>query len=37
MIDWPILSTITFLPAAGAVLILLMARGDDAAARGNAR
>jgi NADH-quinone oxidoreductase subunit M len=36
MIDWPILSVITFLPVAG-VLFILMIRGDDAAALRNAR
>jgi NADH-quinone oxidoreductase subunit M len=34
MFDWPILSTITFLPSVGALIILLI-RGDDAAARRN--
>ncbi|BCP53706.1 NADH-quinone oxidoreductase subunit M [Kaistia sp. 32K] len=34
MTDWPILSTVTFLPTVGALLILLV-RGDDAAARRN--
>jgi NADH-quinone oxidoreductase subunit M len=32
--DWPILSTITFLPLVGAVIVLII-RGDDAAARRN--
>jgi NADH-quinone oxidoreductase subunit M len=32
--SWPILSTVTFLPTVGALLILLI-RGDDAAARRN--
>lgn len=34
MTDWPILSTVTFLPTVGALLILLV-RGDDAASRRN--
>ncbi len=34
MFDWPILSTITFLPLVGAAIVLII-RGDDAAARGN--
>jgi NADH-quinone oxidoreductase subunit M len=34
MTDWPILSTVTFLPTVGALLLLLI-RGDDAAARRN--
>src|SRR3990172_10484502 len=34
MIDWPILSTVTFLPAVGALLVLLV-RGDDEIARRN--
>jgi NADH-quinone oxidoreductase subunit M len=33
---WPILSVVTFLPVAGALLIWL-SRGDDWAAQGNAR
>lgn len=33
---WPILSVVTFLPVLGAILIYL-SRGDDEAARGNAR
>ena len=33
---WPILSVVTFLPLAGALLIWL-SRGDDEAAKGNAR
>src|SRR5882672_10774615 len=36
MITWPILSVVTFLPAVGALLIYLI-RGDDEAARRNAR
>jgi NADH-quinone oxidoreductase subunit M len=36
MTDWPILSTITFLPLLGALLILIL-RGDDEAAHRNAR
>ncbi|MFO1183819.1 MAG: NADH-quinone oxidoreductase subunit M [Bauldia sp.] len=34
MSDWPILSTVTFLPLVGALMVLLI-RGDDAAARRN--
>src|ERR1043166_4885572 len=34
MFDWPILSTITFLPSVGALIVLII-RGDDAAARRN--
>jgi NADH-quinone oxidoreductase subunit M len=34
MFDWPILSTITFLPSVGALVVLLI-RGDDASARRN--
>ncbi len=36
MTDWPILSTITFLPLLGALLILML-RGEDEAAQRNAR
>jgi NADH-quinone oxidoreductase subunit M len=36
MTTWPILSVVTFLPIVGAILIYL-SRGDDEAARGNAR
>ena len=36
MTDWPILSTVTFLPLVGAVLILLI-RDDSEAARRNIR
>jgi len=36
MTTWPILSVVTFLPVVGAILVYL-ARGDDEAARGNAR
>jgi len=36
MTDWPILSTITFLPLLGALLILML-RGEDEAASRNAR
>jgi NADH-quinone oxidoreductase subunit M len=32
--DWPVLSTITFLPSVGALIVLII-RGDDAAARRN--
>jgi NADH-quinone oxidoreductase subunit M len=34
VIDWPILSTVTFLPTIGAAIILII-RGDDEAARRN--
>ncbi|CAN5359255.1 NADH-quinone oxidoreductase subunit M [soil metagenome] len=34
MTDWPILSTVTFLPAIGALLVLII-RGDDEVARRN--
>ena len=37
MSTWPILSLVTFLPLAGAVLLAVSARGDDAAAQRNAR
>jgi hypothetical protein len=36
MIDWPILSIVTFLPLVGVALILLI-RGDDAIAQRNIR
>ncbi len=36
MADWPILSTVTFLPLLGAALIMML-RGDDADSRRNAR
>ena len=36
MTGWPILSTVTFLPLVGAILILLI-RGDDEIARRNIR
>ena len=36
VMTWPILSVVTFLPVVGAVMIYL-SRGDDEAARGNAR
>jgi NADH-quinone oxidoreductase subunit M len=36
IMTWPILSVVTFLPVVGAILIYL-SRGDDEAARGNAR
>jgi NADH-quinone oxidoreductase subunit M len=36
MTTWPILSVVTFLPVVGALLIYIV-RGDDEAARGNAR
>ena len=35
-VTWPVLSVVTFLPVLGAILIYL-SRGDDDAARGNAR
>ena len=34
MSDWPILSTVTFLPLVGAALVLII-RGDDEVARRN--
>jgi NADH-quinone oxidoreductase subunit M len=34
---WPILSLVTFLPLAGALLLAVSVRGDDAAAQRNAR
>src|SRR6185503_18096636 len=34
MLDWPILSTVTFLPTIGAAIVLII-RGDDEAARRN--
>lgn len=37
IMTWPILSVVTFLPAIGAVLVYLLARGNDAAADRNAR
>ncbi|MFK8251575.1 NADH-quinone oxidoreductase subunit M [Ancylobacter terrae] len=37
MYDWPILSVVTFLPLVGALLIVLMIRGDDEVAKRNAR
>ncbi|GAB4072470.1 NADH-quinone oxidoreductase subunit M [Ancylobacter sonchi] len=37
MYDWPILSVVTFLPVVGALLIVLMIRGDDEVAQRNAR
>jgi NADH-quinone oxidoreductase subunit M len=37
MTTWPILSVVTFLPAVGAVLVYLLARGNDEAANRNAR
>ncbi len=37
MTTWPILSVVTFLPAAGAILLYLLARGRDEAANRNAR
>jgi NADH-quinone oxidoreductase subunit M len=35
--SWPVLSLVTFLPLLGAVLIVVLARGDDWLARGTAR
>ncbi len=35
--NWPILSVVTFLPLFGAILVMLLARGDTPAARGTAR
>ncbi|HEY9214280.1 MAG TPA: NADH-quinone oxidoreductase subunit M [Ancylobacter sp.] len=37
MYDWPILSVVAFLPLVGALLIVLMIRGDDEVAKRNAR
>jgi NADH-quinone oxidoreductase subunit M len=37
MSTWPILSLVTFLPLVGALLMILIVRGDDEAARRNAR
>jgi NADH-quinone oxidoreductase subunit M len=37
MATWPILSLVTFLPLAGAVIMLIAVRGDDTAAQRNAR
>ena len=37
MYEWPILSVVTFLPLVGALLIVLMIRGDDEVAKRNAR
>jgi NADH-quinone oxidoreductase subunit M len=37
MTTWPILSVVTFLPAVGALLVYLIARGGDEAANRNAR
>lgn len=37
MTTWPILSVVTFLPALGALLVYLLARGGDEAANRNAR
>src|ERR1700755_1592031 len=37
MTTWPILSVVTFLPAVGALLVYLLARGSDEAAARNAR
>ena len=35
--NWPILSVVTFLPLFGAVLVMLLSRGDTPVARGTAR
>src|SRR4051812_28384600 len=37
MTTWPILSVVTFLPGAGALLLYLLARGNDEPANRNAR
>src|SRR3954471_15924432 len=37
MTTWPILSVVTFLPSVGALLVYLLARGNDEAATRNAR
>jgi NADH-quinone oxidoreductase subunit M len=37
MTTWPILSVVTFLPAVGAILVYVLARGGDEAANRNAR
>ncbi len=37
MTDWPILSAVIFAPLLGALMILVMVRGDDPAARNSAR
>ncbi len=37
MTTWPILSVVTFLPTVGAILVYVLARGDDEAAAQNAR
>jgi len=36
-INWPILSVVTFLPLLGALLVMLMARGNGPIAKGTAR
>ena len=36
-LNWPILSVVTFLPVFGAVLIMVMVRGNERLARGTAR
>ena len=36
-LNWPILSVVTFLPVFGAVLIMVMVRGNERFARGTAR
>ena len=37
MIDFPLLSILTFTPLAGAILMLIIIRGDDETVRGNYR
>ena len=37
MMNWPILSVVTFLPLLGALLVVLFVRGDERWARGTAR
>src|SRR5260370_36244984 len=37
MTTWPILSVVTFLPTVGAILVYVLARGDDDAAARHAR
>jgi NADH-quinone oxidoreductase subunit M len=37
MASWPLLSLVTFLPLAGALIMLVAVRGDDASAQRNAR
>ena len=35
--NWPILSVVTFLPVLGALLVMLLARGNGPVAKGTAR